>query len=124
MLGIAEEHGILCAGLATMGLSSGLRHLLHLLQRALRSQSCTMLSAKSAPSSSAWIAAALSGDEGPTHHGLFDISYLRGIPNIIHMGGGFPKMRMSCRHHVYGPCSSLGQQRLTLSARLQDREPP
>jgi 1-deoxy-D-xylulose-5-phosphate synthase len=27
----------------------------------------------------------LSGDDGPTHHGLFDISYLRGIPNIAHM---------------------------------------
>jgi 1-deoxy-D-xylulose-5-phosphate synthase len=27
----------------------------------------------------------LSGDDGPTHHGLFDISYLRGIPNLIHM---------------------------------------
>jgi 1-deoxy-D-xylulose-5-phosphate synthase len=27
----------------------------------------------------------LSGDDGPTHHGLFDISYLRGVPNLIHM---------------------------------------
>jgi 1-deoxy-D-xylulose-5-phosphate synthase len=27
----------------------------------------------------------LSGDDGPTHHGLFDISYLRGIPNIVLM---------------------------------------
>jgi 1-deoxy-D-xylulose-5-phosphate synthase len=27
----------------------------------------------------------LSGDDGPTHHGLFDISYLRGVPNIVHM---------------------------------------
>jgi 1-deoxy-D-xylulose-5-phosphate synthase len=27
----------------------------------------------------------LSGDDGATHHGLFDISYLRGVPNIIHM---------------------------------------
>jgi 1-deoxy-D-xylulose-5-phosphate synthase len=27
----------------------------------------------------------LSADDGPTHHGLFDISYLRGIPNIVHM---------------------------------------
>jgi 1-deoxy-D-xylulose-5-phosphate synthase len=27
----------------------------------------------------------LSGDDGATHHGLFDISYLRGIPNIVHM---------------------------------------
>ncbi|MBV8891294.1 MAG: 1-deoxy-D-xylulose-5-phosphate synthase, partial [Acidobacteria bacterium] len=23
--------------------------------------------------------------DGPTHHGLFDISYLRGIPNLVHM---------------------------------------
>ena len=29
--------------------------------------------------------AGLSGDDGPTHHGLFDISYLRGIPNIVAM---------------------------------------
>ena len=27
----------------------------------------------------------LSADDGPTHHGLFDISYLRGIPNMVHM---------------------------------------
>jgi 1-deoxy-D-xylulose-5-phosphate synthase len=29
--------------------------------------------------------AGLSGDDGPTHHGLFDISYLRGIPDIVLM---------------------------------------
>lgn len=29
--------------------------------------------------------AGLSGDDGPTHHGLFDIGYLRVVPNIIHM---------------------------------------
>ena len=27
----------------------------------------------------------LSGDDGPTHHGLFDIAYLRGIPGLVHM---------------------------------------
>jgi 1-deoxy-D-xylulose-5-phosphate synthase len=27
----------------------------------------------------------LSGDDGPTHHGLFDIGYLRHIPNLVHM---------------------------------------
>jgi 1-deoxy-D-xylulose-5-phosphate synthase len=27
----------------------------------------------------------LSGDDGPTHHGLFDIGYLRHIPGLIHM---------------------------------------
>ena len=29
--------------------------------------------------------AGLSGDDGPTHHGVFDIGYLRHIPNIVHM---------------------------------------
>ncbi len=29
--------------------------------------------------------AGLSGDDGPTHHGLFDIGYLRHIPNMVHM---------------------------------------
>jgi 1-deoxy-D-xylulose-5-phosphate synthase len=29
--------------------------------------------------------AGLSGDDGPTHHGLFDIGYLRGVPNIVVM---------------------------------------
>jgi 1-deoxy-D-xylulose-5-phosphate synthase len=27
----------------------------------------------------------LSGDDGPTHHGLFDIGYLRHVPNLVHM---------------------------------------
>jgi 1-deoxy-D-xylulose-5-phosphate synthase len=29
--------------------------------------------------------AGLSGDDGPTHHGLFDIGYLRHIPNFVFM---------------------------------------
>ena len=29
--------------------------------------------------------AGLSGDDGPTHHGLFDIAYLRGVPNMVQM---------------------------------------
>jgi 1-deoxy-D-xylulose-5-phosphate synthase len=27
----------------------------------------------------------LSADDGPTHHGLFDISYLRAVPNLVHI---------------------------------------
>ena len=27
----------------------------------------------------------LSGDDGPTHHGLFDIGFLRHVPGIVHM---------------------------------------
>ena len=29
--------------------------------------------------------AGLVGDDGPTHHGAFDISYLRCLPNIVVM---------------------------------------
>ncbi len=29
--------------------------------------------------------AGLSGDDGPTHHGVFDIGYLRHVPGIVHM---------------------------------------
>ena len=29
--------------------------------------------------------AGLSGDDGPTHHGLFDIGYLRHVPNVVFM---------------------------------------
>ena len=29
--------------------------------------------------------AGLVGDDGPTHHGAFDISYLRCLPNIVLM---------------------------------------
>jgi 1-deoxy-D-xylulose-5-phosphate synthase len=29
--------------------------------------------------------AGLSGDDGPTHHGLFDIGYLRPVPGLVHM---------------------------------------
>ena len=29
--------------------------------------------------------AGLSGDDGPTHHGLFDIMYLRGVPEMVLM---------------------------------------
>jgi 1-deoxy-D-xylulose-5-phosphate synthase len=29
--------------------------------------------------------AGLSGDDGPTHHGLFDIGYLRHVPNVVMM---------------------------------------
>jgi 1-deoxy-D-xylulose-5-phosphate synthase len=50
----------------------------------------------------------LSGDDGPTHHGLFDISYLRGVPNLVHM---VPKDEDELADMMYtamlhdGPCA-------------------
>jgi 1-deoxy-D-xylulose-5-phosphate synthase len=47
--------------------------------------------------------AGLSGDDGPTHHGLFDIGYLRPVPGIIHMQpkdeAEFTDMLWTIAHH-------------------------
>jgi len=49
----------------------------------------------------------LSGDDGPTHHGLFDIGYLRHIPNIVHMQpkdeDEFVDMLWTAAHYSDGP---------------------
>ena len=47
--------------------------------------SFTMSACKSCRSCFCMDRAGLSGDDGPTHHGLFDIAYLRGIPEIVLM---------------------------------------
>jgi 1-deoxy-D-xylulose-5-phosphate synthase len=51
--------------------------------------------------------AGLSGDDGPTHHGLFDIAYLRGVPGIIHMQpkdeDEFVDMLWTMANHRGGP---------------------
>jgi 1-deoxy-D-xylulose-5-phosphate synthase len=49
----------------------------------------------------------LSGDDGPTHHGLFDIGYLRHIPNLVHMQpkdeDEFVDMLWTMAHYTGGP---------------------
>src|SRR5204862_775760 len=49
----------------------------------------------------------VSGDDGPTHHGLFDIGYLRHIPNLIHMQAKdedeFVDMLWTMANHDSGP---------------------
>src|SRR5207248_1193196 len=52
--------------------------------------------------------AGLVGDDGPTHHGVFDIAYLRHIPNVTMLapkdGQEFDAMlRYIVRDHVTGP---------------------
>ena len=42
--------------------------------------------------------AGIVGEDGPTHHGLFDISYLRHIPNIVLMA---PKDENELQHMLY-----------------------
>jgi 1-deoxy-D-xylulose-5-phosphate synthase len=84
-VGIAEEHAALFAcGLATQGLTPFLAIYSTFFQRAydmaIHDMAIQRLNVRLCMDR-----AGLSGDDGPTHHGLFDIGYLRHIPNWVHM---------------------------------------
>ena len=84
-VGIAEEHAVLfAAGLATKGFKPFCAIYSTFLQRAFDPVVHDVCLQK-LPVVFCMDRGGLSGDDGPTHHGLFDISYLRGIPNIVHM---------------------------------------
>ncbi len=84
-VGIAEEHAVLfAAGMATMGFHPVCAIYSTFLQR---SYDCIVhdVALQDLPVIFCMDRAGLSANDGPTHHGLFDISYLRCVPNIIAM---------------------------------------
>jgi len=84
-VGIAEEHAVLfAAGMAAKGFKPFVAIYSTFLQRAFDPVVHDVCLQK-LPVVFCMDRGSLSGDDGPTHHGLFDISYLRGIPNIVHM---------------------------------------
>jgi len=84
-VGIAEEHAALFAcGLAVQGLKPFLTIYSTFMQRAYDMIIHDMAIQK-LPVRLCMDRGGLSGDDGPTHHGLFDIGYLRPVPNIVHM---------------------------------------
>lgn len=84
-VGIAEEHAALFAcGLATQGLKPFLTIYSTFMQRAY-DMIIHDIALQNLNVSLCMDRAGLSGDDGPTHHGLFDIGYLRHIPNFVHM---------------------------------------
>ena len=84
-VGIAEEHAVLfAAGMATRGMKPFCAIYSTFLQRAFDPVVHDVCLQK-LPVVFCMDRGGLSGDDGPTHHGLFDISYLRGIPNLVHM---------------------------------------
>ncbi|MEZ0386718.1 MAG: 1-deoxy-D-xylulose-5-phosphate synthase [Verrucomicrobium sp.] len=84
-VGIAEEHAALFAcGLATQGLKPFLTIYSTFMQRAYDMIIHDMAIQK-LPVRLCMDRGGLSGDDGPTHHGLFDIGYLRPVPNLVHM---------------------------------------
>src|SRR5690348_14816335 len=84
-VGIAEEHAVIfAAGMATKGFKPFCAIYSTFLQRAF-DPIVHDVCLQELPVVFCLDRGGLSGDDGPTHHGLFDISYLRGIPNIVHM---------------------------------------
>ena len=84
-VGIAEQHGVtLAAGLASEGFIPVVAIYSTFLQRAY-DQVIHDVCLQNLPVVFAMDRGGIVGDDGPTHHGLFDFSYLRAIPNIIVM---------------------------------------
>ena len=84
-VGIAEEHAVVfAAGMATMGFRPVVAIYSTFLQRAY---DCIIhdVALQDLPVTFCMDRAGLSANDGPTHHGLFDVSYLRCVPNIIVM---------------------------------------
>lgn len=84
-VGIAEEHGVLfAAGLATRGMKPVVGIYSTFLQRAF-DQIIHDVCLQNLPVVFCMDRAGLSPNDGPTHHGLFDIAYSRCVPNAIAM---------------------------------------
>ena len=84
-VGIAEEHAVIfAAGMASKGYKPFCAIYSTFLQRAF-DPIVHDVALQELPVVFCMDRGGLSGDDGPTHHGLFDISYLRCVPNMVHM---------------------------------------
>ena len=106
-VGIAEEHAALfAAGMATRGMKPFLAIYSTFMQRAF-DMIVHDIALQNLNVALCMDRAGLSGDDGPTHHGLFDIAYLRSIPGLIQMQPKdeeeFADMLWTMVHHHEGP---------------------
>ena len=84
-VGIAEEHAVLfAAGLATKGIKPVVAIYSTFLQRAF-DQVIHDVCLQNLPVVFCMDRAGLSPNDGPTHHGLFDVAYVRCVPNAVAM---------------------------------------
>ena len=97
-VGIAEQHAAtFAAGLSAEGLRVVLAYYSTFMQRAY-DQIIHDIALQNLPVTFAVDRAGLVGDDGPTHHGTFDLSFLRCIPNIIISA---PKDEQELRNLLY-----------------------
>ena len=84
-VGIAEEHAVVfAAGMATKGFRPVCAIYSTFLQRGF-DPIVHDVALQNLPVLFCMDRAGLSGDDGPTHHGLFDIAYLRSVPGMVLM---------------------------------------
>lgn len=96
-IGIAEQHAVtFAAGLALEGMKPVVAIYSTFLQRAY-DQIVQDVCLQNLPVVFALDRGGIVGEDGPTHHGLFDFSYLRHIPNLIVM---VPKDEEEFRHMI------------------------
>ena len=96
-VGIAEQHAVtFAAGMATQGLKPFLAIYSTFLQRAYDNVLHDVC-LQNLPVTFALDRGGLVGADGPTHHGVFDFSYLRHIPNMVFM---VPRDENYLRHAV------------------------
>ncbi len=94
-VGIAEQHGVtFAAGLAAGGFRPVFAVYSSFLQRAY-DQVCHDVCLQNLPVTFAIDRGGVVGSDGPTHHGAFDISYLRHLPNLTLMA---PKDENELQH--------------------------
>lgn len=97
-VGIAEQHGVtFAAGLSTKGFKPIVAIYSTFLQRAY-DQIVHDVCLQNLPVVFAMDRAGIVGEDGPTHHGVFDIAYLRHIPNMVIMA---PKDENELQHMLY-----------------------
>lgn len=97
-VGIAEQHGVtFAAGLATTGLKPVVALYSTFMQRAY-DQVLHDVCLDKLPVVFALDRAGFVGEDGETHQGLFDISFMRHLPNMVFMA---PKDENELRHMLY-----------------------
>lgn len=101
-VGIAEQHAVtLAAGMATQGMMVYCTIYSTFLQRAY-DQVIHDVALQNLPVIFCLDRAGLVGEDGATHHGVFDIAYLRCIPNLI----------------IYAPINEIALQNILYTAQL------
>ncbi|WP_136805630.1 1-deoxy-D-xylulose-5-phosphate synthase [Desulfosediminicola flagellatus] len=97
-VGIAEQHAVtFAAGMSTEGIRPVVAIYSSFLQRAM-DQIIHDICIPNLPVTFAIDRAGVVGDDGPTHHGVFDISFLKFIPNLVLMA---PKDEEELRHMLF-----------------------